>query len=209
MIDNLDPHLTDEMLNEFLDQALDRPAHAAAEAHLAACGQCAARLAELGAVFVNLAALPDRPLEHDLTPGVMSAVRRHQRLVMGRAEPGRRPAATRWRPGIMAIFGALQMLAALVLLAFAWPFVASFEATLPAPAFTLVPVDLASAAVRIITLVSDSGALGSDAQHWLQASATLLFTPRLPLLEPGAVGLGLVAAGAVWLLGNALLLSGR
>ena len=206
---NKSPHLTDEVLNEYLDQALDRPAYAVAEAHLAACDQCAARLGELRAVFVNLAALPDQSLEHDLAPGVMAAVRRQPRVVMGRGQPERPPASRRWPAGVLAIFGALQVLAALVLLAFAWPFVASFSAALPAPAFTPVAAELASAVQRLTALLSDSRALGTVAQSWLQAAAGQFVSPRMPLLEPSVVGLGLAAAGAVWLVGNALLLSGR
>jgi anti-sigma factor RsiW len=203
------PHLPDEVLNEYLDQALDGLAYAAAEAHLAACGQCAARLGELRAVFVNLGALPDQPLEHDLAPGVMAAVRRQPRVPLGRAQPARLQ-ASRGRPmGSMAIVGALQVLAALVLLAFAWPFVAAFWATLPAPAFPPMTAQLASAVQRIVALMSDARALATVTQGLLQATAGQYLSPGMPSLEPGVVGLGLIGAGVVWLLGNALLLGGR
>ena len=39
-------HVDDGTLHELVDNALDAPARAEAEAHLAACGECARRFAE-------------------------------------------------------------------------------------------------------------------------------------------------------------------
>jgi hypothetical protein len=109
----------------------------------------------------------------------------------------------------MAIFGALQVLAALVLLAFGWPFVASYWATLPAPALPPLAAELASALQRIAALMTDWRALATATQGWLQTTAGQLVSPGMPLLQPSVVGLGLIATGLVWLVGNAILLSGR
>ena len=64
-------HLTDETLNEYLDDALTNPARTEAETHLRNCADCAARLAELSLVFSALASLPDFELERDLSASVV------------------------------------------------------------------------------------------------------------------------------------------
>ncbi len=61
-------HLSDEQLNEILD---DR-AGEAARRHLDACDECRARFAELQAVFTALEALPEQPLRRDLTASVLA-----------------------------------------------------------------------------------------------------------------------------------------
>lgn len=61
-------HLSDEQLNEILDDIEDRPAHR----HLNACDECRARLEELQAVFAALEALPEQPLRRDLTESVLA-----------------------------------------------------------------------------------------------------------------------------------------
>ena len=63
-------------LNEYLDGALTPPARSALKAHLAGCSECAARLDELRALFATIESLPDLPLGHDLTPGVLAALGR-------------------------------------------------------------------------------------------------------------------------------------
>ena len=62
MISRVD-HLSDEILNEWLDEAVEPSARAAVEAHLAGCQDCAARLDTLRSLFVRLDTLPDLPPE--------------------------------------------------------------------------------------------------------------------------------------------------
>ena len=57
-------HLTDEQLNEYLDN--ETAERAMIEAHLAACHECAARLSALQALFAELDSLPDMELTHSL-----------------------------------------------------------------------------------------------------------------------------------------------
>jgi len=97
-------HLTEETLNLFLDQALAEPEALAAQAHLAACPACSARLADLSLVFSRLETLGDSQIDLDLGPAVL------QRL----KKPARLPRTVGW----LTVF---QILAALVALAFAWP----------------------------------------------------------------------------------------
>jgi len=57
-------HLTDEQLNEYLDnEIVDR---ADIESHLASCGECAARLTALQTLFAELDSLPELELTRDL-----------------------------------------------------------------------------------------------------------------------------------------------
>jgi hypothetical protein len=62
-------HWTDR-LSEYLDGELEAADRAALERHLASCAECAATLAELGAVVARAAELQPRPPAADLWPGV-------------------------------------------------------------------------------------------------------------------------------------------
>ncbi|MBI3241993.1 MAG: zf-HC2 domain-containing protein, partial [Chloroflexi bacterium] len=107
-------HLDDIAFNEYLDSALDPARHAEVEAHLAACPDCAARLAGLRALFAALESLPDVPLERDLSSSVVTALRKSR----GMSDSAK---ALRLRPTLRFAFAA-QALAALILLAIALPF---------------------------------------------------------------------------------------
>lgn len=50
-------HLTDELLNEYLDHEAEDPA--GIEEHLASCAECTSRLAEFKSLFAELASLPE------------------------------------------------------------------------------------------------------------------------------------------------------
>ena len=189
-------HLSDETINEYLDSALEGAAHAAAEAHLAGCSVCAGRRAALAAVFSGLEALPDAPLARDLRPAVMAAVR-------ATSVPWQRPVAATARPAFRLIF-AVQSLAALVLLAFAWPFVASLA--LPVP--RLAAGDWSAVLARLAGAWLDPNRAWNSIQPWLVA-ATQPALPPITLLQPIAAALVLTAAGGLWLVCNAVLLRPR
>ncbi|MBI5962494.1 MAG: hypothetical protein HY863_03375 [Chloroflexi bacterium] len=57
-------HLTDEQLNEYLDEATNERAQI--EAHLSSCDECAARLSTLQNVFAELDSLPEVALTRNL-----------------------------------------------------------------------------------------------------------------------------------------------
>ena len=59
-------HLTDEQLNEYLDNASTE--RALIESHLDSCDECAARLSTLQALFMDLDSLPEVTLSRDLPP---------------------------------------------------------------------------------------------------------------------------------------------
>lgn len=197
MSNRVNPHVSDETLNEFLDGALEGSARAAVEAHLAGCRACSARLEALGAVFTGLATLPEAPLAHDLRAGVMAAVRAPSRVPL-------KPIADPRLFGFKLIF-TLQLLAALVLLAFAWPFLAGQASLAP----LIGAADITRFVAQVASAWLDFGGLWLALQHWLALAATQPAMPLEKFLQPAVAGLVLVAAGMLWLLGNALLLRPR
>lgn len=197
MSDRVNPHLSDKLLNEFLDGALDGSARADVEAHLAACGACSARLEALGAVFAGLATLPQAPLGRDLRLGVMAAVRAQSQTAL-------RPIAGPRRPVFQLVF-ALQLLAALALLAFAWPFLAGLAQLTP----LIGSADVSRFVAQLAGAWLDFGGLWLALERWLALATTQPTLRPEMLLQPVVAGLVLVAGGVLWLLGNALLLRPR
>lgn len=65
-------HLSENLLNAYLDELLEESDRQQADAHLAECKQCHTRLQELQLVFSSLAALPEVSLARDLTPSILS-----------------------------------------------------------------------------------------------------------------------------------------
>jgi anti-sigma factor RsiW len=60
-------HLTDEQLNEYLDNESDESAQI--ETHLSSCDDCAARLTALQAIFTEIESLTELELTHSLAAG--------------------------------------------------------------------------------------------------------------------------------------------
>jgi anti-sigma factor RsiW len=195
-------HLTDENLNELLDHALDAHAQAVAGAHLAGCQACSARLDSMRALFARLEALPDIAIERDLSVSVVEALRQ--------AAPAPLPAARR-APRMAGLIFAGQAALAAILLAFAWPVAASFASQ----------VNLPFATLGLTRIVSELGELLAEAPmiiaqpprswtmlfDWL-ASAPAALNGLLPAwLSPLQVALIVAAAGGLWLLGNAVILT--
>jgi anti-sigma factor RsiW len=196
MTERLNAHLADETLNEFLDRALAAPARATAAEHLATCAACTRRLEALQAVFSELADLPPAPLARDLRVGVMAAVRAQRPAQL-------RPIADPRRPAFQLIFG-VQVLAALVLLAFAWPFAASLAN--PERLFGAGAFGSANLAAGLASAWVAFSGLWPAITGWLAGLANPPAMPWAAVLPPLAAGLILVAGGLLWLLGNALLL---
>ena len=110
-------HLTDDQLNEYLDNAADDRARI--QTHLDSCADCAARLATLRALFSELDSLPDLALTTPLAARVLLDLQRTPRL-------------PRWLP----LTSLLQTAAALTALILAAPFLLAYLPTLPAPTWT-------------------------------------------------------------------------
>jgi predicted anti-sigma-YlaC factor YlaD len=73
-------HLTDELLFEYLDQALSEEHLAEVKAHLDTCQTCKTRLAEFGSLFSEIEELPEIRMEKDLVPGILHALRKKAML---------------------------------------------------------------------------------------------------------------------------------
>jgi hypothetical protein len=102
-------HLSDDTLNEYLDETLAPELKAEMDLHLAACELCASRLLELHVLFDELESLPELHLRVDLSAAIRA------RLVDGAPLP--RP--VRWlalTQSIVAIFTAIL----------AWPLIEAF-----------------------------------------------------------------------------------
>jgi len=64
-------HLTDDQLNEYLDN--ESSERAQIEAHLASCDECAARLSALQTLFAEIESLPELELTHDIAARLITA----------------------------------------------------------------------------------------------------------------------------------------
>jgi anti-sigma factor RsiW len=71
-------HLTDEQLNEYLDDEIEDRAHV--EKHVASCKDCATRLTALQALFDELESLPDLALSTDLAVAITRRLSREDSL---------------------------------------------------------------------------------------------------------------------------------
>ncbi len=104
-------HISDNLLNEYLDQQLDTAVHERLTAHLTTCNDCQLRLSEAEQLFATLDALPEIPLMGDLSRQVVA------RLT---AEFKPRP-LPRWIFPVIV----LQMIGALALSIWLWPVIGS------------------------------------------------------------------------------------
>jgi hypothetical protein len=172
-------HLSEETLNEYLEDALVPSARADADAHLAVCAVCMAELTQLRSLFAEIKSLPEATLQRDLSPVVVA--RLDNRVGV--------PRVVRW---VLIV----QTLAAITLLAVAWPL---FDR---AVLNVSVPLELPSL-VQLVSLWN----VGQDA--WVRAFSQFSLLPSFSLhLDPSAtlLTLTLVSACLLWLVGNGLLL---
>ncbi|HEY1014591.1 MAG TPA: zf-HC2 domain-containing protein [Herpetosiphonaceae bacterium] len=186
---NDSPHLSEDKLHAYLDAELAPGERRAAERHLAGCPGCAARVAELRALWQGLAAFEEPPLGRDLAPAVLAAIR----------QPSARARSRFGKPrAVRALWLAQAVAAALLVIAF-W----LAEGAAPAPGARWIPEQLTEAIGGLATLQSGAALLPAGASM------------RLPELGLGQVGAGLplpalltglAALAGCWALANALLL---
>ena len=110
-------HLTDEQLNEYLDN--ETANRAEIETHLDSCDECAARLSTLQTLFADLDSLPEVTLSRDLAARF-------------RPRPSLTPQLPRW----LTLTATLQAAAALVALIVAIPFFSIMLPQVDMPSFT-------------------------------------------------------------------------
>ena len=110
-------HLTEDQLNEYLDESTTERVQI--EAHLSSCDECAARLSMLQNVFAELDSLPKLELTRDLA-----------------APFNLRPSLPAQLPKFLTLTASLQAAVALAALIIAVPFVSALLPQIELPSFT-------------------------------------------------------------------------
>jgi len=129
-------HLTDDQLNEYLDNEIADRAHI--ESHLSSCGECAARLTALQSLFADLDSLPEVELTHSLAA----------RITLHAESPLQLP---RW----LTLTATLQATIALIALVAAAPFVTNLLPPLESPSFTEVILRMQSQWLTLFTTITN------------------------------------------------------
>ena len=171
-------HLTDELLNEHLDNELtDR---AQVEEHLSICEDCAARLAALQALFTELNSLPEENLSHNIAA----------RFVPSPSLPAALPRSLRLAVTLQA---ALAVIAIIIAAPFMMEFASPYLGTVQMPSFT-----------EIIFQAQLQWTTWLDILSTLQIPTL----PEIPVIEMSGLYIALTLAGVsmLWLVGNGLLL---
>ena len=116
-------HLTDEQLNEYLDNESAERAHI--ESHLAECADCAARLTALQALIAEIESLPELELTHSIAA----------RFTL----PASLPANL---PRFLTLTATLQAAIALLILRLAAPFITNLLPNIETPSLTGILLQL-------------------------------------------------------------------
>lgn len=129
-------HLTDEQLNEYLDN--ESAERAQIELHLASCGECAARLTALQSLFAELDSLP----EVELTLSLASRITLHATSS---------PQLPRW----LTLTATLQAALALIALIVAAPFVMNLLPAIQTPSFTEILIQIQTQWLTLLTTITN------------------------------------------------------
>jgi len=172
-------HLTDELLNEYLDNELADSTQV--ETHLAECADCVGRLAAFQALFTELDSLPEVTLSKSLAAP----------FTRGSSLP---PAAL---PRSLRLTVTLQAALAIIAIVFAAPFVMEFVSpyivAVQMPSFTEIFFQGQSQWLAWLDTISQF------------QTPTM---PEIPVVEMSSLVIALTLAGIsmLWLVGNGLLL---
>jgi anti-sigma factor RsiW len=195
---NSKEHLSEAILNMYLDGELSAGERERVEAHLAACEVCQAEVTALQRLFATLEELELAPaLAPDLAPGVLAHIHPRRRLL-----ELRRPS-----PHPLWLVPALQSVAALALLAWGWTRLAGYLA-LAVDFLSLGTLADAWAEVsgwmtaQWATLSAWPSATWAEVQEWA-ARVSAFSDLHLSLTQLVALGAALVV---LWLVGNVVLL---
>jgi len=173
-------HITDETLNEYLDNELtDR---AEVELHLSQCADCVARLTALQALFTEIESLPELTLSRSL-----------REASQWDAAPFTRRDAGFALPNWLKLTATLQAALALIIVILAAPLITELLPAVQTPSLTDALLQLQSQWTAWLDLLS---------------VFQLPTLPQLPALEISSLVLTLTLAGVsmLWLVGNGLLL---
>lgn len=177
-------HLTEDQLNEYLDNLLDESAHQHVEAHLSQCADCRNQLETLKQVFADLDSLPEVPLTRDLTPSILARLPKKEPVHIWT-----RALAAQWGVVVGFVFWLTMQIARLI---------EFLKITLPA----ILNFDFHNILVRIFPLQFTLPEV-----HLPELSLNLP-TSNLQLSMLGLILLA-VSASLLWVLGNVILLRNR
>ena len=176
-------HLTDEQLNEYLDNETNERVQI--ETHLSSCGECAARLSTLQALFTELDSLPEVALTKSLAASFLTT----------RSLPAP-------LPKFLTLTVILQAAFALTAIIIAVPFVANL---LPAIEISSLMEGITQLQAQWINLLDQLSTFN------LQPSNLPTFNLQpsnfqLPPLEMSSLLMALAGVSVLWILGNGVFL---
>ena len=172
-------HLTDEQLNEYLDNASTE--RALIETHLDSCDECAARLSTLQTLFVDLDSLPEVALSTNLAARF-------------RPRPSLAPQLPHW----LTLTATLQAAAALVALIVAIPFFSVMIPQIETPSFTTWLFEIQSLWTSWLDALSN-----------YQLPITQFPNLTTYPVELSTLFIALAIVSIFWIFGNGLLLRNR
>jgi len=129
-------HLTDDQLNEYLDN--ETTERAAIESHLSSCDECAARLTVLQALFTEIESLSELELTHSLAARFSPT-------------PSLPPQLPRW----LTLTATLQVAFAIVALILVAPFVANLLPSVPMPSAADIALQFQSQWIAMLDIFSN------------------------------------------------------
>ncbi len=129
-------HLTDDQLNEYLDN--ESSERAQIESHLASCADCAARFAVLQTLFAELDSLPEVELTHSIAARFT-------------AQGQLTPQLPRW----LTLTATLQAALALIALIVAAPFVMNLLPAIDTPSFTEILIRIQTQWLTLLDTFTD------------------------------------------------------
>jgi hypothetical protein len=171
-------HLTDEQLNEYLDNEIANRTQV--ELHLSSCANCAERLSALRALFDEIGSLPEISFSQNLAIPITRRVSGHTSL-----------------PRSLRLAVTLQAVTAIAAMIFAAPFVTQFISpylsSLQAPPFVEMFLRMQMQWVTWLDMLSQ---------------LKLLTMPEIPVIESSSLFMMITVASVslLWLIGNGLLL---
>lgn len=171
-------HLTDEQLNEYLDNEIKDPAQV--ELHLSSCEDCAARFAAQQALFDEIESLPEVTLSRSLAAPITRRVSERESL-----------------PRSLGLTVILQTAAAAIAIIFAAPFVGEwispYLTDIQAPPIADAFLQLQSQWMIWLAILSQF---------------QMPTMPEIPVTEVSSLALMFIVIGVtlLWLVGNRLLL---
>jgi hypothetical protein len=183
-------HLNETQLNEYLDQMLDDESRQQAEAHLAACEQCRAELADLEMLFSSLGELSEIPLTRDLRAGVLARLPKEIEIPV------------LWRQPAFV----MQSLLTVVLLTIGIPVLETFRQRLPTLPTVAFP-SYSGIVAEFVNLLTWRFEFTFTMPEFAFTMPTL---PHLPIsLEPGIMLIVIIVATTLWGIGNFSLLRSK